>query len=307
MGAERPGLRALARLLAAALAYLALNAAWLAAGLDRVYDQLVMRAATLLLPGLVHFPIGSSSLAPVEIHNQGHALVLTLACALAATAPAPLARLARYGAIAASIALSHVVALALQLHIGLAVNFQQKTGVALLLPWELTLLRRGFQLLFAYGTQIGPFLAVALAVASSAGPALVRRFGVDASIERPPRRRPILAVTSAVVIALAVTGGAAWWIRERDERHGRAHAVVGDLLLERRQGDVAEGQYRAALRAAGSNGRTWFMLASAVGQQGERQRALRVAETALDTVDDPAWRARLERAREQFGAAGPRE
>jgi hypothetical protein len=193
--APRAGWRAVASRLALGLGlYVVLDVAWLAAGADRAYDAAVLQLGARLSSSVAHFPVGSTTARPLVLHNQGHACVLIVAMAVVSSRLAWRARLGRFGALLALVATSHVLAMALQLHLATALKFEARTGVALLLPWETALHKRVFQLLFLAGLQIAPFVALALTAMWNHERAPAAPSGAGLPGHRPRRwLRPIAA------------------------------------------------------------------------------------------------------------------
>jgi len=296
------------RILAGVALYVALLALWLAVGLDRVYDGYVLLAAEPLVPFLTHFPVGSAE--GVEfprIHNQAFVLVWIVALALVARGAPWKKRVVGYTSLAVVVVLLHIVALAFQIHLALALKSQQNLNLPLLLPWEVQGLKLFTQLLFLGSLQVAAFIALALTAFWSSQRAFVGRFGNGDEARSPSRWRDparqhralVLAGLMAVFFCVACTT-AAWWIRETDPRHLAAHARVGDAFARQQMFSEAETQYRAAVRGEADAGRTWAALAFVVHRQGEIAETKRVLDRALKQVNDPAWRTRLEQARAEI-------
>ena len=288
------------RLLLGFVLYAALCTAWLLAGLDDHYDRLVFSAAGLVVPILTHFPIGASELSPVTLHNQGYVLVLAVSLGVVAARLSWKQRLARYGTALAAIVTIHVVGMALQMHLGLALKFQERTDVPLLLDWELRAITVTFQLLFLMGLQIAAFVLLVLTAAWSTEHEFPGWPGRETSalsvagLRLPGSRQRLVAAGALLAIGAAIVG-AAWQWRERSPQHVRAHAYVGHLFLDQGNDERAERQYRAAIRAGSTDGRTWFNLIALMDEQGRIGEVRRLANRAREVVTDPAWRQRLPR------------
>jgi len=190
--------------------------------------------------------------------------------------------------------------MALQLHLALALRFEQNSGLALLLPWEQEILRRLFQLLFAAGLQVVPFVMIALTAYWTVGRSPGEWLGERDDRPRPRRVRPI-----AVAVAVALTALAAYRIRETDARHVRAHAFIGTAFFERRQFDEAERQFRSAVQGGTSDATAWLGLAAIARARGRRDEAVDLLRRAIEAVERPAERDRLRRRLEDYLRPGP--
>jgi hypothetical protein len=265
-----PTARALGlRLGAGFVLYLALCGVWLALGAHARYDEAVKVLAVRVLSGLAHFPIGASEIRPLEVHNQGFVFPLLVALALVGGGLSLAARFARLALLGLAAVGVHGLGLALQLDLALALKFQQRTAVPLLLPWELEILKRATQLLFVTGLSVIPFLAIALTAWWS-----LRKSG---SSTAPRRARVGWGAVALILVVVAATSG--WILREIDPRHVAGHLVVGNLLWGQGRTDEAVEQYGIVVRWGGKRE------AAGAGAQ--------VVEQALRRVPDATWRRRL--------------
>ncbi len=304
------------RVLAGVALYFLLVTLWLISSLDKAYDQFVLELATAVVPALTHFPIGSSEGVDVlDVHNRAFILVLIISLALVARGLPWKRRLAHYAPLLAGVVLLQIFGLALQLYLALVLKSQGKLNVSLLLPWEIETVKWMTQTVFLVNVQVTAFLAIVLTVFWSMGRELGRLFGAEAKTsrnagggkKRKPNRdrdherwaaiRRSWLIASAGVLLVVACATTAWWVREFDGRHAAAHLRVGDAFAQQHMMFEAEGQYRAALRGAGQDGRTWMMLAMAVQRQGRKEEALNLLNHALEVVTDPNWRQQIEQAR----------
>lgn len=284
------------RLVVGFAVYFALNALWLLVGFDRLYSQTVERLSVAIVPALTHFPLSSATIEPLTVHNPGHAQMLALALALAVGRLSWGDRVVRYGALSLLLAAIHVASMAIQLHLALALRLEQNSGIAVLVPWEQEILRRLFQLMFAAGLQIVPFVMIALTAYWTDGRSPSEWLGDvarprTASRSGQPRwQRPALV---AAAVAVGLTWFGAYRVRETDPRHVRAHVRVGTAFLAQQRLDDAELQFRAAIRAGTSDVTAWLGLAAIAWEHGRRDEARDLLRRALETVETPTGRDRL--------------
>ncbi len=290
------------RVLAGVALYFLLVTLWLASGLDKAYDRFVLESATAIVPVLTHFPIGASEGVDVlDVHNRAFTLVLIVSLAFVVRGLRWKRRLAYYTPLLVGVVLLQIVGLALQLYLALVLKSQGKLNVDLLLPWEIETVKWITQTVFLGNIQVAAFLAIVLTAFWSMGRELDDFFGGEAKASPSAGTiRRSWRVASAGVLLVVAVATTAWWVREFDERHATAHVRVGDAFARQHMMFEAEGQYRAALRGAGRDGRTWMMLAATVQQQGRREEALNLLNHALEVVTDPNWRERLEQARSRL-------
>jgi len=261
--------------------------AWLLAGLNHRYDALVLATARWVLAWIKHFPVRSPELEPLAIHNQGYVLVLILAMAVVSTRVPAVDRVWRYTLLALAVFAIQTASSTAQLALGLEVEFLERTGVHLMLPWELEVYRQVGRVLFLAGIQITAFVVVALTALWNTPELLPRPEGPG----RPGRTRLGVAATIVAATLLSVT---TWWVREFDSRHADIHARFGHLFHDQGLLETAERQYRAAVRGGTSDGRAWWNLIRSTERRDGAQAAERLRRTALSQVSDPEWRRRIE-------------